>query len=237
MFKILSFGLSFLIIRDSYAQQLYDDSVVVAQSADYAKNIYNLQREDDLPIYNGIQHFPYSSAIDGIAYFQSDSWQKGTVIYENVFYNDILMKYDLVTDKLIVSNPKGGIFISLFSPRIKEFGFSGFKFIRLEKSEKIPVSTGFYQVLAEGKATLLVKTIRTISEQIVDNAIYRKFEQTIRYYILKDGIYHPVSNKNGLLNVLKEKRKAVQDFISQKSRNYRKNTENTILAAVKFYNQ
>ena len=237
MFRILLFGLACLMVRDLSAQQLYPDSTLAAQSANYVKDIYHSQLNDDLPIFNGTQHFPYLSTIDGIAYFQSEAWQKGTIVYDDVLYNDVQMKYDLVSEKVIVKAPNGGIYISLFGPRVREFSFSGFKFIRIEKTDEIPLASGFYQVLAEGAATLLVKTAKTISEQIKDNAIYRKFEQKVLYYILKDGMYYSVSNKKSLLNVLKEKRKAVQDFISQKSLKIRKNPEQTILAAVEIYNQ
>ena len=48
--------------------------------------------------------------------------QKGWVIYDQVLYENIQMKYDLFKDQLMVA-PKGlsGIAIGLFSPRISDF--------------------------------------------------------------------------------------------------------------------
>jgi hypothetical protein len=237
MLRIFSLALSCLIFQGIWAQQLNNDSLSAIKAANYIKHIYNTQREDDLPVFNGTQHYPYSSLINGVAYFQSDSWQKGAVIYEDVLYHDILMKYDLVADKIIIAPLRGGIFISLFGQRVKEFSFSGLKFIRIDKTDKTSPPSGFYEVLVEGKTTLLIKTTKTISERIIDNALYSKFEQKVKYYILKNNQYYPVNNKKSLLDILKEKRKAVLDFITQKGLNYRRDTKNTIHAAVEFYNQ
>lgn len=221
----------------THAQQSSEDSLLTSGFTSYVNNIYNAQRENELPIYNGTFHYPYPSSIEGIAYFDSNDWQRGTVVYDGILYTDILMKYNMVADQLVVTNSEtGSAFISLFNPRVKEFAFSGFKFILMD-TVNTSLPGGFYQVLAEGKVTLLAKKTKTIWEQIVDNAIYRKFDPHTKYYILKDGEYHYVKNKNTLLALLKEKRSAVQGFLSQKSLNYRRETEKTIVSAVEFYNQ
>lgn len=204
---------------------------------DYVKQLYYSSREKDLPLNNGTQHYPYSPTIEGTAYFLSDSWQKGSVEYEGVVYDNIQMNYDLVTDKLVIAPEGKSIFISLFSPRITWFSYSGNRFLYLEKMEKTDPPTGFYHVLATGKVNLFARTTKVISEKIVDNALARKFEQTTRYYIQKEGIYYEVNNKNGLLNILKEQRNGIQGVIAKKKLKYRRDTENLILSAVQYYNQ
>lgn len=224
------------------------DIIVVAQSPggvshrdnsaeDYVNQLYYSSRQKDISINNGIQHFPYSPAIEGTAYFISDAWQKGTIEYQGVIYDNIQMNYDLVKDKVVIAPEGQSIFVSLFSPRILWFSFSGYKFIRIEKIENTDPPTGFYQVLATGKVNLFAKTTKIISEKIEHNAIARKFEETTRYYIQKEGIYYEVTNKNKLFNILKEQRNGIHGAIAQKKLKYRKDTEAFILSAVQYYNK
>jgi hypothetical protein len=222
-----------LIVAQPAAGISYSDS----NAEGYVRQLYFSSREKDLPLNNGTQHYPYSPTIEGTAYFLSDSWQKGTVEYEGVIYDNIQMNYDLVTDKLVIAPEGKSIFISLFSPRITWFSYSGNRFLRIEKIEKTDPPTGFYHVLATGKVNLFAKTGKVISEKIVDNALARKFEQTTMYYIQKDGVYYKVNNKNGLLSILKEQRNGIQSVITQKKLKYRRDTENLILSAVQYYNQ
>lgn len=227
-----------LVTAHAKAQPTSEDSLLTSGFTTYVKNIYNTERQSELPIYNGTFHYPYPASIEGIAYFNSNDWQVGRVVYNDIVYDNILMKYNMVADQLVVTNSEtGSVFISLFNPRVKEFSFSGFKFILMDTTNPKSLPGGFYQVLAKGKVTLLAKKTKTIWEQIVDNSIYRKFDPHTKYYILKDGEYYHVKNKNTLLSLLKEKRGAVQGLLSQKSLNYRRETEKTLVTAVEFYNQ
>jgi hypothetical protein len=238
MAKLLCSIVSTLISLLSFGQAIIVDSSFIEPTEKSVLGFYNAARKDELPFFNGTQHYGYSPTIEGIAYYKYDNWQQGTVEYNGIVYSNVMMQYDLVTDKLVVQTATGNIFIALFSPRIKEFSFSGHKFIWLQKNDKPSPPEGFYEIMADAKATLLVRSAKIISEKIVDNTLQRKFEETKKYYILKDdGIYYQVSNKNSLLSILKEKRREVQNVISNRKLKYRKDAESMILAAVQIYNQ
>lgn len=203
------------------------------------RDFYNSERGVESAIYNGRLHYPYASVIEGTAYFHSADWQKGNVIYDNIFYENMLMKYDLVADQLIViANETTGMSITLFSPRIKAFSFSGFRFVYLnENKNKSFLPAGFYQLLAEGRINALSKTTRIITEKIEAGQINRKFEEKKAYYILKGGQYYSIKNKSELLNTLREHNKAIQNLLKAMKLNYRKTPMQTIIAAVEFYNR
>ena len=206
------------------------------------KNIrafYNSERGVESAIYNGRLHYPYPSAIEGTAYFHSADWQIGNVIYDFIFYENISMKYDLVADQLIVtSNETTGASIALFSPRIKEFSFSGFRFVYLdEKKNRSDLPAGFYQLLVEGRINALSKTTRLISEKIEAGQMIGRFEEKRNYYILKDGQYHNIKTKTDLLNTLREHTKEVQNVLKTMKLNYRKKPLETLIAAAEFYNR
>jgi hypothetical protein len=220
------------------AQQHTTDSGLLSSSTDYAKHLYFVQRAEELAIYNGVHYNGYPASIEGHAYFQSSNWQKGDVIYDNVLYENVIMKYDLLKDQLIVTpKEQGGMFISLFSPRVKQFSFSTFTFIYIDKTrQNTSLTPGFYQQLVEGKLTVLAKRSKIISEKIEGTTLLQKFEERIKYYLLKGGTWYPVNHKKDILNIAKDRRKEIQQFLSKNKLNYRKDHEKTLVAVAKFYN-
>lgn len=220
------------------AQENFADSALLTKLHETRK-AYDKERGNQLAIYNGIQHYPYSPSIEGIAYFQADEWKKGSVVFSDISYEDIFMKYDLVTDQLIVTpNYDGGLFMALFSPRVKEFSFGGNRFVRLTReSTNGELADGFYQVLSSGKVTAIARTQKIIEEKVDITGISRWFEMKTRYYILKDGKYKPIRNKNDLTNLLKEHRREVNQALSNLKLKFRKNAEQNIIAATDAYNQ
>lgn len=221
------------------AQQYAADSVVTNSSIDYAKHLYFTQRGEEASIYKGVHHIGYPVSIEGNAYFQSADWQTGSVLYDHILYENIEMRYDLYKDQLIVTpQEQGRMFISLFSPRVTKFSFSGFNFIRIGNSdEKTSPAPGFYLQLASGKLTMLAKKSKVISERIEGRTFLQKFDETVKYYLLKDSVYYPIKNKKDMLAAVKDKKKEVQQFLSKNKLNYRKGREKTLVAVAEFYNQ
>ncbi|HET6766395.1 MAG TPA: hypothetical protein VFH08_03315 [Chitinophagaceae bacterium] len=236
LFLFACFLVSSIVLN---AQASKIDPVYDSTALRNIREFYNSERGVESAIYNGRLHYPYASVIEGTAYFHSADWQKGNVIYDNIFYENILMKYDLVADQVIViANEMTGTSITLFSPRIKAFSFSGFRFVYLnENKNKSFVPAGFYHLLAEGRINALSKTTRIITEKIEAGQINRKFEEKKAYYILKGGQYYSIKNKSELLNTLREHNKAIQNLLKTMRLNYRKNPMQTIIAAVEFYNR
>lgn len=205
----------------------------------FIRNLYNASRAHDLAIYNGVQFYPYPASIEGISFLETSDWQRGSIIHEDISYNNILMKYDLVKDQVIVTPEEtGGLFIALYSPRVKEFSFSGMNFVRLTKENNgSSLDEGFYQVLAKGKATAFMRKTKFIEEKVETSGVYRKFIQQTRYYILVDGKYKTIKNKKDLLNALQAHRNEIQQELSRNKLNFKRNTERAIATAVEFYNQ
>jgi hypothetical protein len=198
-------SLFLFVVYSLQGQQYTPDSVLTTSSLEFAKHIYHTQRGGESAIYNGIKHEGYPSVIEGHAYFQSPDWQKGSVVYDNFLYEDIVMKYDLLKDHLIITpNISGGIPVTLFDSRVAQFSFSTFNFIRIDKKEKnASLAPGFYQQLVHGKITAILKKTKSISEKITGTTFIRKFEERAKYYLLKDGITYPVKKKKDFLAAVK----------------------------------
>jgi hypothetical protein len=220
------------------AQQSFTDSSLISRVHD-TRVLYDKGRGNQLAVFNGLQHYPYSASIEGIAYYPVDEWKKGSVVFSGILYEDIFMKYDVVKDELIVTpNYDGGLFIALYSPRVKEFSFGGRKFVRMTREMTDgALAEGFYQELSKGKVTAYQRTQKFIEEKVDITGISRWFEEKTRYFMLKEGKYKPIRNKNDLTNLLKEHRREVTQAMSRLNLKYRKNVQQNIIAATDAYNQ
>jgi hypothetical protein len=222
-----------------YAQTGDIDSTSLRATA-YTRHLYETRRNIELPLYNGLRHQLYPSSIEGNPYFLSKDWYKGTVVYDNVLYHDITMRFDQVKEELVITNDESsGIFVSLFSPRVKEFTFAGSRFVRLihDSLGKSSLRTGIYQELVTGKLTALVRTIKEIDEKIEGTTLFRIIDEENRYYVLVDGVYHPIRNQGDLMDMVKERRKEVQQYLSKSQLKFRREPKETIIAVIQFYNQ
>ena len=203
------------------------------------RNFYSSERGSESAIYNGKLHYPYASNIEGVAYFNSEAWQKGSVIYDNTLYENILMKYDLVQDQLIIiAYEKTGLPIALFSPRIKEFSLPAFRFVYLdEKKNGSILPPGFYQLLLEGRITVFSRNIKVVSEKIEGLQLFRRFEEKNAFYILKDGQYYLIKTKKDLLTTLEEHKKEINSHLKKMKLNFRNDPMRSLISAAELYNR
>lgn len=231
----VAFICSFFELR---AQQQNTDTLLTG-SAGYAKHLYDGKRANESAIYTGVQFYPYSPTIEGIAFFDNPEWQTGWVIYDHVRYDSIVMKLDLVKEQVVVSpDRQGGLYISLFSPRVSQFVIGGMKFLRLGvPGDGTGLPEGFYQVLAQGKLTAYARKTKYIFERVIDRSIVRSFESVFKYYVLKDGIYHHIRKADDLFDLVKDRKKEVQKALSSKGIKFRKNPEGAIITAIELYNK
>jgi hypothetical protein len=189
-------------------------------------------------LYNGPFHYSYPILTRGSPYFSGDAWQKGSVTYEDIIYDDVLMKYDLVKDQLIVMiEEQGRLPLELFSPRIKEFSYNGLKFIYIPRNFPLSLKEGFYQQLSNGKITALCKSENTLEEIIVDNEIKWRISQKKRYFIIDNKHSRTINRQKDLMEAVKDHRQQISNYLKERKLKFKKNKEQVIVAATDLYNK
>jgi hypothetical protein len=194
---------------------------------------YHRSRNGDAAIYNGMAHLGYLPSIKGTAYFQSANWQTGTVVYNQMEYNNITLKYDEVADQVVVRQPTSSYILSLFSPRVQRFSLGSAQFIYLNDG----VPTGFYQLLERGKMTILAKRTKVINETISGIELERNFDSSTKFYALTNGTYYPIEKQKSILALLKDQRKKIQQHLKSKGIKFKSNPEMASLEMAAYYNE
>ncbi|MBB1284620.1 hypothetical protein HRH25_09570 [Flavisolibacter sp. BT320] len=224
--------LSLLFLAVSHPLFSQSDSVLFA-AAMQSKQAANAGD----PLYYGRQYVGYPFAAKGIPFYGSEDWQKGDIIYRDVAYSGILLKYDLVKDEVIALHPNGFTPVVLFSPRIQAFTLGESRFIYLTEVETAPHKAGIYEVLSTGPLTLYAKRTMLLNESIVSNVLEREFVRDYSFYVQMDGKLHPIKNEKAILQLVDDKKKESKAALKAAGIKYRKTPEAALRTIVDFYNQ
>ena len=223
-----------MFIFQTATPQSVKDSGIYLAAEEKAIEEYLHAKNQNLFIYNGIQHLGYLIFIEGSPYYKSSAWEKGIVLYDDILYKNVQLKYDMVTDEVIILQPINYLAIILFSPRVNYFSFSGSNFIYLHANDSM--QGGFYEQLATGKINLLAKRKSLIEEKITSELI-RRFIRKDQFYIRKDNQFHAIENEKDVLNLLGGKKKLIKQYLKNNKIKFNRNRELALVKIAEQYNQ
>jgi hypothetical protein len=229
MQKLLAAALLCISCNTLYAQAQPDTTV----NASYNKKI---AASGDL--YYGIEHIGYLQKLNGTPYFESNEWQKGSVTYHSVLYSDVLLKYDLITDELIVLHPNNFFAITLVSERVQSFTLGQQEFVYVPKLNKLGLKeSGFYHVLVSGKLSVIAKRAKKIEEKTSTGEIERNIVSKEYFYAVKDGIATSVNGEESVMSLLGAHARQVRSHLRTKEIKFRKSKELSLFEIATYYNQ
>ena len=214
--------------------QLVRDSGVYLPSEKAIEEYLNMKGAN-LPVYNGIEHLGYLRMIEGSAYYKTSYWEKGSVFYDGILYKDVYLKFDMITDEVIIRQPTNLLAIILFSPRVNYFYFLDNFFIYIPDTGHLSIPVGFYEQLTKGKISLLAKRKEIIEEKITTE-LTRRFVRRDEFYILKENNYYVIKNEKDVLNLLGEKKKRIKQYLKNNKVKFHRNREKALVKIAEQYN-
>ncbi|MEQ1588085.1 MAG: hypothetical protein ABL895_19545 [Cyclobacteriaceae bacterium] len=204
------------------AQNLLPDSVIRQTAINSVIKLYDQKISENSHLYNGTEFIdPFErQLLNGHAYFLTDDWQEGFIYYDGQLYENVLLKYDLFRNKVIVEHPESHQEIELISEQIKYFGLSDQFFVRLQ----LP-AVGFYARIYDGDIKVYALHYKTTQDNLTTKTKTTEFLTKRKLYIFKDETYHPVNSKGSALTVLKEQKSELKKMINQENISFEKNKE------------
>ena len=217
-----------------FAQDFLPDSVLYQQALNQTLAYNHSLATRTSGLYTGRLYVRDYYNVKGHPFFQTDSFQKGEVFYNGVLYKNVALLFDLSHDNVIVKY-SADVNLVLVPAKTGYFNLPGHLFIR--GSDAFPGRQGFYDLLFDGKTEILVKRVKEMvpwSKSFEFNSV---FMQNNNYFIYKDGSYKSVNNKKEMLDILKDKKAELRDFISKNKPDFRKNFEKALVQTAKYYDQ
>lgn len=237
--SLLCFSTTFFICRSFAQSNVTDSAVLKLASANFHKAIGQGSR-----LYNGHEYQPYDPRIKNNAFFPYDAkaWAMGEVNYDDVTYSGVPMMYDISKDAVVVQLFNHFSMFTLLSERVRDFSFSGHRFIRIDvdqmRNNKAELTTGFYEQLYAGKLEILAKRRKTLQTSVNSTTTVETFfSETNDYYLKKENMYYKIGSKGSILKLLKDRKNELQKYLKQSDIKYGDNPEVAMVKMVSYYDQ
>ena len=239
LFSLLCF-LGITLCKNALAQAVRRDSSSQQNALNNTLNYYYTSIGKQSPLYNGAEYYFYDPQIKGNAYFSEvNAFTPGSVYYDGTLYSGVPMLYDLYLDKVVVLLYNNFSKFTLVDPKVQRFDFLEHHFINISADslgENSIIKTGFYDELYKGKSQVLARREKNIQTTMGGlNGPESYFNPVKSYFVRKKNIYYPVSGKGSLIDVFKDRKKELQQYIRASQINFRKNPEEAMVKIASYY--
>ncbi|HRW62346.1 MAG TPA: hypothetical protein P5132_02605 [Bacteroidales bacterium] len=224
-----------------YAQEpLTSSSSDLAKLYKTAESIYTLNDE----LINGHMYPIRDTRIQGNPYLHDDFWKTGTVFIHNRQYPNVLVRYNLVIDELILKaniNDSTERIISINKNQVDSFRIHNSLFVNtsvLSQNKKQNTGT-YYELIYNNNAVFVVKKYE---KRFID--MYNNITPYGKYSSLKSDIFLIDNDKSvninkmrSLLNHFDKKfHKSIKEFIRNKHIDYRNISNTQLKELIEFCN-
>ena len=211
------YGINFLLMKKLFLVLLC--GLFLAHSGFlYSQEKYDYLQAAGLnaAIFRGPEAVKYQFKYQGTPYAYTETFSMGSLVYNGVKYDGVELNLNAHRDELHLKITSSGIVLELDKNIVGDFVIGRRQFVTLVGENAVEgLPQGYYQVLYKGGDMLLKKNIRTFHErlQTSGSGVFRYFDQSNKYYLLKDGKVYPVSRNKDFAKVYKEEKKAIKGFI------------------------
>ena len=143
----------------------------------------------------------YPSKFNGTPYWDTLSFRKGTVMYNGLLYEDVLMKVDAVGQKLVVKMDETAAATSPDTRQVEWFRIGSDLFVNLHYQGITDAPDGFFKVLVDAAPAVLQQVNKRLNsrsgnnngtkigyfDQNYDERITAYFGYSSRWWLYRDG--------------------------------------------------
>lgn len=212
------------------------DTAYTARTEMQVVDVYNKTIGDQSECYNGPQFNSPPKAYSGSPYFlDSASLQPANIRYNGTQYKEVPILYDAYDDWMV--SVSHSVLYSVRNEKLSDVFLAGHHFIYLTESKDIKLATGYYDQLYDGLSEVLVKRKRGVIKRVDQQSVQVIYEVDDVIYIKKGLDYLPVSSKQSVLSVFKNRAKQLKEYMSANNISFRKDKEHSIAQMAAYYDQ
>lgn len=218
-----------------FAQPHSADSLLLVRAIQHQRDVYQGFIQDNSSFYSGYEYkeIVVNSQDVGVPYFLSDDWMEGSIIYNQQFYTQVDLLFDVVNNKIITHPYNSGIKIELVYDKVNRFTMGDHVFVRLQNFSD---TTNFYEQLAEGRSGLYALRKKNLSRQIVSGKVIQSFTDKSTYYITFNGKLVPIKRRSDLFKTYPEYKVRIKQQLTEKRIRFKRNFEDALIEGVTVIN-
>jgi hypothetical protein len=229
----------FIFTVNTYGQTSQQDSSSQQNALNNSTTLFYASLGKESPLFNGKEYYDYDLKTTGNAYFLDiNAFSTGSVTYDGILFKGVPLLYDVYSDNVVALLYNHFTKYSLIREKVSGFDLLDHHIVNID-SLSLPgnsvIKSGFYDEIYHGKLQVLVKRSKNIQTTSGQSTLESYFSASIHYYIKKNSVYYEISSKGELLDLLKDKKKDIQQFIRANQINYRKQTIDALAKIASYY--
>ena len=231
---IIAFAFFCLSICNIYSQKQADTIVVEINGKTYLDSVKN-----HASIFSGRQEQRYIYKTTNHPYLDTVQFRVGTLSVDGCVYHDVALRLNQNVEELVILSPNR-IFSVLVPREYLDYAIIDSLYIVYHK----PVSAdgkdlpeGYYVRVYNGETQVWKRKVSFLTSKVVSQMVEYMFESNTKRYILIDGSYYPVTNKNSVLKLFASKKKELKRMLKYTGLKYRDDPEKAIIALSRYYDE
>lgn len=218
----------------SYSQASVVDTAFLAASKNNIVSLYAASIQQQSRLYNGTDYVMYQSRDEEHPFFGIDDWAFGSITYWGELYENVPVIYDLSTDHVITEHNRGNP-IKLIPDKVDGFVINDHTFQRLRNNGTNKIADGFYERLYDGVSKVYAKHQKVYREDITAREVVPRFEESTRFFILKNGVLTQVKNKGSVLDTFEDHKQDIKSFIKKNRIRFNDDRSRAIVRVAEYY--
>lgn len=150
-------------------------------------------------------------------YFENEKFDIGEVEFDNQYYNEVCINYDLLEDALLIKpnceNDRKSLI--LIKERNKSFVFKGKKFVNINYNASIKNQnfSGYYEeVVSTNTLKFYTKYKKNKKEKYVENSIVTEYDLKNEFCLFYKNTFHKIDSKNSITKLFPELKTQINSF-------------------------
>lgn len=214
----------------------YEDRVM-ADRLSYILDLHDSIIGQDKNLVNGEFYYPHQKNARNHPFYLKESWVRGSVNISGETYNNLLLRYDIHTDQLLLLHiADGAELIELNKNNIHSFTLENAYFIHLDsrgEGKGKDISAGFYQEVYMGELHLYARWVkkRTINSGFLPD----EFKQEVDLLLIRGDTCHHIKNNKALKNILADRKKEVGKYMKNNNIHVRHTSPEKVGMVLSYY--
>lgn len=212
--KIIVVGAGALLASHWASAQVVagNDSSLLASAVAAARQRY-LAAGLEPRLVNGVAYVNKSpSYVAGRPFFQTSDPQPGTLDYEGRHYVGVPLLYEQVLDQVLLYGPAQAAPIQLVRQQVRGFELAGHHFVWRPADAASGLAEGFYDLVADGPAQLLVKRGKKLEAATGGYQLKGEYEEVTRFFVARGGHFFEANSLKEALAALADKKTEMQAY-------------------------
>jgi hypothetical protein len=230
--KTIPFLFSMFIVLNLQAQQS-SDTLFQNYAAANARKLLMEANAQQSGLYNGSAfQEPRLTSHEQFPYYSTNDWIMGSIHYDGIFYTDVPLQYDIVTDEVLTEIVGNGSRIQLIKQKIKYFVLEDVMFVKMSGDG---LRNGFHALHYNGTTKVYTRYEKRRQEKIEDRKLNIEFDPKTYYYIFKNGKYFSVRSKGDVFKVLGDRKRELKQFAQKNKLKFNKNKVKSLTKLAAYY--